>query len=545
MKNPASFESIISSLQSENQILRNIISLIPGNIFWKDREGKYQGCNNNVARLFGLNAPEEIIGKDNQDLFGENIPLFTDTEQTDKHILQTPQEIYVEEKGLNKYHQPAVYLSYKLPLHDDEGEVTGLLGVSLDISERKKMEAELKLAKEKAEAINHFQEEFIANMSHDIKTPLSGVIGLAELLTYQLKNHENLKLAQDIHNAGQQMLTFFNRCIEGFKCQTTLTESPSEIIEVESLFQQLRTLFLPAVTTKNLSLHIQQDAQIPSCILGASNSLYRILLNLTSNAVKFTQAGSVSLHAKLIKHIQDEEQVWIEFIVEDTGCGIPENKQHLVFERFTRLMPSYKGLFEGSGIGLDIVKNYVKAMNGDIFMSSEENVGTRFMVHLPFQTINPLSNEEAKPSVMHSIPLPDIALAKKVIDRPLQILLVEDNIMAQIVANSLLSSLQCQVEVTESAENAIEIFKQQTFDLIFMDIGLPNMQGDAATRIIREWEKKCSPGTHVPIIALTAHRVKEQDNLYFEAGMNEVLNKPLSRKQAQKIINTYFIRTGF
>ncbi|MBX3709338.1 MAG: response regulator [Gammaproteobacteria bacterium] len=542
-------EEEVNILKSDNNMLRNIIALIPGNIFWKDKEGRYLGCNNNVAHILGLSNPNEIIGKKNEDLFDTQFAELAD--QIDQEVHSLAKEVYLEEQGLTINKQPATYLTKKLPLFNSQGKVIGILGVAFDITERKKMEEDLKIAKEKAETANHNKSEFVANMSHDVKTPLSGIIGLAELLTYRLTGQENLQFAQAILYSGQQLLSFFNNCVEIFKLKSSDITLHKERFKLKSVVDEISELYQPAIKIKNLTLHTHYDPHLPQSLLGSSVGIYRILLNLVGNAVKFTDAGTVSISVSLDQKLSTNQQVIIKFIVEDTGVGIPKNKQNVIFDRFTRLTPSYKGIFDGNGIGLYIVKRYVQAMHGNIHVNSQVGVGSQFIIHLPFllpnhhnvkniqhHTIQPINKDNNEHFSLHLVG----ENQKKFINTSIKVLLVEDNFTAQLMGSSLLSSMNCEVEIADCGEKAIDMFKPGKYDLIFMDIGLPGMQGDATTQHIRKIEQNSRHQTPIPIIALTAHTTDNLDKSLLKAGINNILSKPLSRDKAKKVIDCYFVR---
>ncbi len=517
----------IKALQADNALLRNIISMIPGNIFWKDKDGYYMGCNNNVAQIFGYTSPEGVIGKQNVELFDP--ALAEQTSHIDNEILRTAQAAYLEEHGLNIHKLPAIYLTKKSPLLDKEGNVIGLLGVSLDITERKKIEEDLKQAKERAETASRAKSEFVANLSHDIKTPLAGIIGMAELLAYRLNDKKNLEFAQIILMSGQQLLNFFDNCLEAFKLESDITLI-TESFSLSTLMSEIRHLFHASISAKQLDFDIHIHKDTPDHLTGCRAGLYRILLNIVGNAVKFTRAGKVFITISSDLHPHPNNSINLYISVEDTGIGIDNDKFNIIFDRFTRLIPSYKGTYEGSGIGLYIVKHYITAMNGDIHVTSRENKGSRFDMTLPFDICQS----------------PVITAAPKITKKTTQdtssssthhILLIEDNYAAQMVQNSLLSSMHCTVDLADCGERALEMFEPAKYDLIFLDIGLPGMQGDAVARFIRKLEQHSQ--SHTPIIALTAHTTADITHQYLSNGIDAVYSKPLTREHAEEILLNY------
>lgn len=517
-----SFNDQIKQLMSDNQLLRSIIALIPGNVYWKDRDGRFLGCNNNVANILGYEKPDDLIGKRNDELFDPTLAAQAD--ELDNKIQNTAMAAYREEQGLNIDKQAATYLTKKSPLFNDTGEVIGILGVSLDITERKKIEEDLKLAKERAEAISMAKSEFIANLSHDIKTPLAGMIGMAELLTYHLKEQKNLEFAQILLLSGKQLLNFFDNCMEAFKLESDITLI-TETFSLNTLLHEIVDLFKPSIKAKELDFEIRINPATPDHLNGCRAGFYRILLNMVGNAIKFTHKGKIFIHVNYNNINLSSINLYIS--IEDTGIGIANDKFDIIFDRFTRLIPSYKGTYEGSGIGLYIVKRYITAMNGHIQVASQENKGSRFDITLPFtidlQPIKPTSdkNESRELPIKKSI-------------KPIRVLLVEDNFAAQMMQKTLLTSMQCRVDLVDDGEKALELFEPGKFDLIFLDIGLPGIQGDTVAKLIRKLEQHSEH--HTPIIALTAHTTSDVIQQYLTNGIDSVYSKPLTKENAEEIL---------
>lgn len=514
----------ISGLRNQYKLLHEIIALIPGNVFWKDKNGQFLGCNNNVAQILKLSSPRDVIGKYNHELFDLNLAKLAD--KTDQEVFDTGKEIYIEELGLNANGEHAIYLTKKIPFMDDE-KVAGLIGVSLDITDRKKMEEDLKVAKERAEIASQQKSEFVANMSHDIKTPLAGIIGIAELLTYRL-NRKELEFAKTLLSSSRQLLNFFDNCLEVFKLDYSNTILDTEYFDLQELIHEIYSLYQPAALAKHLDFHIEYPVRIPQMFIGNRTSIYRILLNLVGNAIKFTEAGFVKVIVDLEQSSQDNHKLIL--IVEDSGIGIPKNKQDIIFERFTRLTPSYKGKYDGNGIGLYIVDKSIKLLSGSITLTSDEGSGSKFTVCLPIELpesskIVPIKQSTASTTLKFKS------------GREPKILLVEDNNVVQKIQCSLLNPIGCHIDAIDSGEKALELFEPGKYDLIFMDIGLPGIQGDIATKFIRKMES--GTGTRTPIIALTAHSTEESSKLYLSSGIDDIITKPLSYDQAIRVFDRY------
>lgn len=419
-----------------------------------------------------------------------------------------------------------------------------IVALGCDISELKKSQKDLKEAKEKAEAASLAKSNFLSNMSHDVKTPLAGMIFFAELLASQVP--QNLQgHTSGLSSAGKQLMIFFENCIELSKLEHSSLILQKENFSLKQLLQELFQMFEPAIISKNLSLYVNYSDKIPRNLLGNRVALYRILLNLIGNAIKFTKEGSIKISAELAKKSTSDRAI-IKVTVADTGIGIPLEKQNLIFEKFSRLTPSYDGIYEGHGIGLYIVQEFVAAMNGEIHLKSQEGKGTQFIIALPLQ-ISLLDDNDASENKMDLISLSsqnnrDPILGKKIMppntEKP-KILLVEDDRMAQTSGKIILHSLDCHVDIAESGKEAIELFKPGKYALIFMDIGLPDMKGYEVCKCLREMEKNTP--FHVPILGLSAHASVEDRKLSLEASINEMFSKPLFLDQAKKILTGYNI----
>ncbi len=296
---------------------------------------------------------------------------------------------------------------------------------------------------------------------------------------------------------------------------------------------------------KHIDLLFNYDEKIPSYIIGDSTRIHRIALELIANALNFTDTGSV----KLTTHLSEinERELIIKLIVEDTGIGIEPEKQQEIFLQFKRLTPSYEGIYKGAGLGLAIVKQFLDELDGEIYVESKVGSGTKFTCILPLKKA--LLNEEfgsddAIPATIGKSydVIPKIHIAGNVVHEEAhpaksRILVVEDQTIASMVVKNLLSNLDCQADVAPDGKTAVQLAQENTYDLIFMDIGLPNIDGYEVTRRIRLYE--LNKGTHVPIIALTAHVDEENKQRCLEVGMNAVLSKPLVKGKAEDILNAF------
>ena len=366
------------------EFLENIIALMPGHVYWIDTEGVYQGCNTIQAHSAGLSSHKDIVGKRNSDLpWNTNRTLSKQLDQLNQEIMRSGVAQTVEEPGKLQDGTELMFLSSKVPLKNDKQEVVGLLGISIDITELKHAYKMLAIAKEKAEVASKTKTEFLANISHDIRTPLSGMIGMIEILYEQVSDdsvRQNLKL---IKEAAQQLLHLLNQILDMSTLEHEPTELHEEVMSIHAVIDDVVSLIKPRVSHEKIHLQAQVDNNLPEFVRGDKSKLLRILLNILGNAVKFTQRGRVMLSVSLQQERDTDYE--IRFSVSDTGIGIPQDKLNAIFDRFTKLHASYKGQFKGAGLGLSISKRFAEAMGGSITVDSQVNHGSVFTVILPFK----------------------------------------------------------------------------------------------------------------------------------------------------------------
>lgn len=426
---------------------------------------------------------------------------------------------------------------------------------------------ELLREKEKAEAGNKAKSDFIANMSHDLRTPMTGVLGMLREITClaqdiqktpdQAKEYaKNIsEFAEVGEDSANQLLSLFNETIETMKLGSGQVEVKESHFSLSGKIQKTINLLKSTAHDKKLDLRKKINPDVPTYLFGGGHNLDRILVNLISNALKFTKEGHVEVSADLVsqKSSQVGDDVMIRISVSDTGIGIPKEKHDTIFEHFSRLNPSYEGNYAGNGLGLFAVKQYIDSMKGSISVVSEEGKGSEFIIELPFkvsdhsdqeektdpapslpnETRDDTENDEPQQKVIQPSdekPVWEPSDAEKPSEATASVLVVEDNFAAAISIKRVLKRLNCESDHAESGEDAVNCVKKKAYDIVFMDIGLPGISGLEATRKIREFSS-------IPIVAVTGHADKA--GVCIEAGMQELLVKPATPSSLEAMLNRH------
>ncbi|MCX7115281.1 MAG: ATP-binding protein [Gammaproteobacteria bacterium] len=505
-------------------VLSNIVANMPGHVYWKNKEGVYLGCNDRQARSLGFSDASMLIGKTDFELpWGDGVA--EKFRKNDQLVMETGIMQLVEEPSQMEG-RDVVVLSQKTPIKDTNGDIIGVLGISLDISDRKKMEEELQISKTKAEVASRAKTEFIANMSHDIRTPLTGIIGMSHQLEEEVTKPDERQHAKWVHESGEQLLDLLNGVLDMVSTgAANENEVKHEPFDLYQLVQDVLSLERSAVKVRQLDIKLHMDGAVPHYVVSDRMKLHRILLNLLGNSIKFTHQGHVGIEVRLLSCQGDMAQ--IEFRVVDSGIGIPDHLQDKVFDRFFKINPSNTGLYKGNGIGLHIAQNFVELLGGKISLTSQVDVGTTFLFVLSLK-VGQAPDVVVEPPVGASAVV-DGHLPKR------RVLLVEDNFIALQVLKKMVEGFSVDVIDAMDAESALELVKAQPFDLVLTDVGLPGLSGDELAKSIRTWEKE-NHKRPMRIIGLTGHAEAEVAQRCLDAGMNQVEVKPMGKAGLEKIM---------
>ncbi len=396
------------------------------------------------------------------------------------------------------------------PILNAEREIAGAIFITHDITSHKDEEKDLKLAKTMAEASVKAKEQFLSVMSHEIRTPMNAILGMSHLLGQEELNEGQKELLQGIRFSAENLLVIINDILDFSKIEAGgMTFENIDFSLEETVKATVNTLNISA-NNKGLPLICQIDEYIPPFLKGDPTRLNQILTNLIGNAIKFTYKGMVNVNVRLLTTVHNKNI--IRFDIADTGIGIPEDKLGNIFDSFTQGDTATTRKFGGTGLGLSITKKLIQMQGGRISVSSNEGTGSVFSFEIAYET-------GQKQELNYS---PNTAAAK--FDH-LKVLLVEDNKMNQLVATKLMQGWDVDVTVAESGFEAIEFSTSNAFDIILMDLQMPELDGFQTTKILRT--KADSKATTTPIIALTASVTGDVQNKCQQAGMNDYISKPI------------------
>ncbi len=538
-------------LKRQMSLIHSLLDSIPDRIFFKDIHGVYLGCNPPFCEFVGRSR-EEIIGKTDYDLFDKDVA--DSFREHDRKMLALRQSRQNEEwitypDGVKK-----LFDTLKTPYLGPDGMLIGVLGISRDITDRKRAEEELQqmntalaqqtfFAKEmaaQAEIANAAKSDFLASMSHEIRTPMNAIIGMADLLWDTSLTAEQRRYVHIFRYAGEKLLNLINNILDLSKIEAGQSSLQTIPFSLYDLLKGIVDMMSVKAEEKKIAFSWTIAPGIDDKFSGDPDKLRQILVNLVGNAFKFTNAGSVHIAVeKTVSKIsagydQSSDTVCLTFAIRDTGIGIPPQMLETVFNKFSQVDSSLSRKFEGTGLGLAICQQLVLQMNGTIWVESTEGSGSTFYftVNLERYSRMPLPGAEEEQT-------PEKTAAESGTERPLHILLVEDNEDNRLLILAYLKKLPHTVDIAENGQEAVaKIREGAVFDLIFMDVQMPVMDGYTATRHIRNWEKQ-NDRKPVVVIALTAHALQKDEQKSIDAGCDGHLAKPIRKQEFLAALQNY------
>ncbi|MBI5519029.1 MAG: PAS domain S-box protein [Desulfovibrio sp.] len=407
------------------------------------------------------------------------------------------------------------------PWRKASGEVGGIVCFSEDITARKEVQEAMRAARDAAEAANKAKSEFLANMSHEIRTPLNGVLGMLQLLKGGASAQEQGLYTDMALEASRRLLSLLSDILDFSRMEAGHMALAREPFQLSGVFESVHNLFLVTSQAKGLRMDCSIAPDVPELILGDESRIRQIMFNLVGNALKFTRRGGVRFDAWSRPFHGDPGRVHLYIRVRDTGIGIPAEKIHHVFQRFTQTDSSYTRPFEGAGLGLAIVKRLTDAMGGNIAVDSTEGEGTTLYVHLPMAVPARQKPGQAAPREADAA-------------NPLHVLVAEDEEVSTLALTTMFRRLGHSVTHVSNGQEAVEAVCREHFDCVFMDIQMPLVNGLEATRMVRSLADPAQAG--VWIIALTAYALSGDKERFLAAGMNDYVSKPVQLKELEEAL---------
>ncbi len=488
-----------------SMLLRSIIDASPDLIYYRNEEGKFAGCNRVAEDLTGR-TQDELLGLTPHQVYDEELArqvVTSDNEVLEKNVSLT-EELWLRfHDGRRRYFEMR-----KVPFFDHDGNRLGLLAFGRDMTERMK-------AEKAAEQASKDKTKFIATISHELRTPLNGIVGLSRMLRDTKLNDEQFGWVSTIYASAITLGNIFNDIIDLDKLERDKIELSYKTLSPATFTEELGSVIKLLAADKNLGFRTIIHEPLPKYVMVDGTRLRQILWNILFNAVKFTAKGHVSLAVEATNI--DNTRANVRFIIEDTGVGIPQADIDKIFAMYYQVDHPDHQSATGTGIGLAICKEMVERMDGHIKVTSEVGKGTRFIVEIPLE----ISHQER--------------VREELEVSGLNILLVEDIELNVMVAKALLEKLGMHVDVAMTGGEAIDKIRSTRYDLILLDIQLPDMTGfDVADTVIHE-----DLVMQTPIVALTANVIKKREE-YLQNGMDDVIAKPIKKSRVIQVFNELF-----
>ncbi|MEC4049263.1 PAS domain S-box protein [Flavobacterium sp. SUN046] len=496
-----------SNLKFQEEKYRNIIANMNLGLIEVDNNDIIQYANQSFSSISGFDL-SELIGRNPSELFvfGENFEVMQSKKEVRRKGISDIYQIPVK----NKRGELRWWAISGAPNFDDNGNLVGSIGIHLDVTDQKQLEIELENEKTRAEEASRAKEAFLANMSHEIRTPLNAIIGFLRELEKQELSDLQKRYVENSSFASKHLLAIINNILDISKIEAREMSLEQEDFILESTLNNVLTVLEPKAKQKGIKLEATISKDTFPVLKGDALRIDQILFNLIGNSLKFTNTGYISIKTNVINEDEKSQELCIS--IEDTGIGMDKSYINTIFKKFSQEDKAVTRKFGGTGLGMAITKELVQLMNGRIEVESEKNKGTTIFIYIRLlkgdvQNINTLKNQETE---YNSIDLNGIS-----------VLLVEDNEMNRMVAQNSLQYFNCNVVEAVNGLEALECLKDNHFDVILMDIQMPEMDGIEATKIIRNKLKLTTP-----IIALTANAFKTEIEKCKKAGMNDYVTKP-------------------
>lgn len=535
----ASVETLEQLKESEKKY-RETVNLLPQIIFECDFNGKMLFVNKKGFETFQYTKDDlkkgiyfkDVIHPDDVQRAAENFRKriegddFSHTKYTAIRQDGTKFPVSIYSSVVYKNNQPA-----------------GLRGIIIDITEQLEVEKTLKTAKEAAEMANQTKSQFLANISHELRTPMNGIIGMTDLTLESDLNQQQREYLSIVKESSESLLGILNSLLDFSKIEAGRMDIEKRSFVLRSVIENVIGNLSVQAKKKSIELSYTIGSDVPAEVCGDAGKLHQVLVNVVGNAIKFTEEGYVNLKICLDNDKSADvlgNLVPLKCIIQDTGIGIPKEKIHRIFESFEQVDGSYTRKYGGTGLGLTITKEIIELMNGNISVTSEVNKGSIFTIEIPFY-LSEFSDLDLTEDALNLLE-PEVQgnnsdfINKNNTD--FQILLAEDDVINQKVATDILKSRGYSLEVVCDGKEVLDILENKHFDMILMDVQMLELDGIETTKEIRN-TKNNKINSQIPIVALTAHAMNADKERCLEAGMNEFLTKPIHAKRLIQVVEKF------
>ena len=508
-------------LQDSEVLLSTVLNSLTFGVMWKDKHFRFRGCNKQFLNDLGLHSVNQVIGKTDYD-FAEREVAERYREQ-DRQVFTSGEPMLHVVEEYDRANDAKLYLIiHRVPLRNAQGEIDGVLVSYSDITQTKTLENQLREAKLKAEEASEAKSSFLATMSHEIRTPINGVMGLLELALETDLNAKQREYLTKAEYSAETLLHIINQILDISKIESGKIELERVPFVLADVMQRVQLQLGHMAKKKDLVLNIKGLGSVECPALGDPTRLIQIIINLCSNALKFTESGSVNV---TIAALEQKETLNTRIEVSDSGIGIPKDKLSMLFESFTQADSSTSRRYGGTGLGLAIVKQLVELQGGTIEIDSECDVGTTVTCFLKFDICSQefdRSNQDKQTSLSG-----------------VRVLIAEDNSINQLIVREILEQEGAVVFMADDGNQAISCLEENPVDVVLMDIQMPNMDGKMALQHIRSKQK----WGHLPVVALTANVLSHEVMAYKALGFDSHLGKPFQKEQLLRVVDNMASRT--
>jgi len=512
----------LQTLHRERETLEVLLESMPLCIFFTDRHQRYIRVNHMMAKLLRISEPGEAVGKTNKVFFTKRVARKMIEE--DRTIMETGTPLvnkilYFEDEGVEGFWME----KSKIPIRDERGVITMIMGIFKDVSDLMRIENELKEARDRAEESDRLKTSFLANMSHEIRTPMNGIVGFANLLRDPgLAEDKKDLFLKHIEHSSNQLLNIIDDIIDISKIESGQLKISNKPVRINAILEEIYSSFFHRIRgdapgEKRVDFKLVKGNESSNFTIVTDDfRLSQIFNNLIGNAIKFTKEGHITFGYSMKNHRH------VEFFVADSGIGIPNNKQKLIFDRFGQVNQERSLQPTGTGLGLPISKSLVNLMGGEMWVESAVGKGTTFYFTLPLVVEEPV--EEAR-----------VLISNKTYNwSNKNILVAEDEELNWLFVKEMLRQTGATIHRARNGHEVVDQTRKLSPDAILMDIKMPGLSGIDAARKIRSFNVR------VPIIAQTAYVMAEEKEESIRAGCNHFVTKPLDRTTIMELIDSFF-----